>query len=227
MCGAATSERSRKCIAAVEKHLATPAGPMTLWPPYTEMRDDIGRLTLKTPGFAENGSCYVHAGAFYAFALFMANEPDLGWQVMRSQLPGWTNPLERASQLPLYLPNMFNGLAAGRTAGESSRWASTGACAWYYRTAVSMLLGVRGEFDGLRLDPQLPKKWNHANVWRRFRGADFEITITRSRRVAETTIVLDGRGLDGTLVPLQKAGTQHQVTVTVPAPPSALCVTPR
>jgi len=31
-----------------------------------------------------------------------------------------------------------------------------------------------------------------------------------------TTVVLDGQRLDGTLVPLQKAGTQNQVTVTVP-----------
>lgn len=216
MCGAATGDRLHACIASVEKHLATPAGPMTIWPPYTQMRDDIGKLTLKTPGFAENGSCYVHAGAFYAFGLFIADEPDLGWQVMCSQLPGRTNPLERAGQLPLYLPNSFNGLAAGRTAGQSSRWASTGACAWYYRTAVSMLLGVRGEFDGLRLDPKLPKKWKHAKVWRRFRDADFEITIARSRRVHNTTVMLDGRRLNGTVVPLQKAGTRHHVAVTVP-----------
>ena len=124
--------------------------------------------------------------------------------------------IARAGQLPLYIPNMFNGPAAGRTAGQSSRYASTGACAWYYRTAVSMLLGVRGEFDGLRLDPQLPKRWKRARVWRRFRGADFEITIVRTRRVEDTTVVLDGRHLDGTLVPLQKAGTRHQLAVTVP-----------
>ena len=217
MCGAAKGDRLRACIGSVEKHLSTPAGPMTLWPPYTEMRDDIGKLTLKTPGFGENGSCYVHAGAFYAFGLFMVDEGDLGWQVMRSQLPGWSNPLDRASQLPLYLPNSFYGLAAGRTAGESSRWASTGACAWYYRTAVSMLLGVRGEFDGLRLDPQVPKGWKRAKVWRRFREADFEISIVRKRGVESTTVLLDGRRLEGTLVPLQKKGTQHEVTVTVPA----------
>ena len=40
MCGAATGDRLHACIASVEKHLATPAGPMTIWPPYTQMRDD-------------------------------------------------------------------------------------------------------------------------------------------------------------------------------------------
>ena len=94
--------------------------------------------------------------------------------------------------MPLYVPNYFRGTAAGATVGRSSHAANTGASAWYYRTAIAMLLGVRGELDGLRIDPQLPRRWQGATVWRKWRGAEFDIRIRRGR-VRKTRVALDGQ----------------------------------
>ena len=106
--------------------------------------------------------------------------------------------------------------AAGKTAGRSSGHWGTGTVAWYYRTAITELLGVRGEFEGLRLDPQLPAKWNHAKMWREFRGAQFNITIKRSRAVKKVQVTLDGQILRDNLIPLQPAKSVHEVLVLVP-----------
>ncbi|MFW6062174.1 MAG: NdvB protein, partial [Planctomycetota bacterium] len=86
----------------------------------------------------------------------------------------------------------------------------------YYRTAVGMLLGVRGELDGLRVAPQLPADWPGARVWRRWRGAEFDISMTRQAGTAETTLQLDGKPLAGPLIAPQAPGSRHEVTVILP-----------
>jgi cellobionic acid phosphorylase len=217
LCGAATGERLRASMAAVRRHLATPCGPMTLAPAFSGMREDIGKITQKAPGTGENGSVYCHAATFYAFALFHARRAEEAFRVLRNLLPGTkANPIERSGQVPLYVPNYFRGTPAGATAGRSSHAPNTGTSAWYYRTAIAMLLGVRGELSGLRIDPQLPRAWKEAKVWRKWRGAEFDIRIRRRRGARRTVVVLDGRPLADNLIPPQPEGSRHQVEVTVP-----------
>ena len=214
---AAGRERIQACIKAVNQHLMTPSGPMTMAPAFTTMREDIGKITQKTPGTGENGSVYCHAAAFYAYGLFAARQGEEGFRILRTLLTGaGTNPITRSQQLPLYIPNFFRGPGAGNTAGRSSAAWNTGTAAWFYRTAITNLLGVRGEFDGLRIDPQLPAKWKKAAVWRKFRGAEFNIVIRKTRSADKTEVLLDGKRLPDTLIPLQKLGTVHTVEVRVP-----------
>ncbi|MFP3937229.1 MAG: GH36-type glycosyl hydrolase domain-containing protein [Phycisphaerae bacterium] len=214
--GVAGGQRLEKCVESVERYLATPPGPMTLHPPFQDMRENIGKLTQKQPGTGENGSVYSHAATFYAYSLLMARRSEHGWRVLRNLLPGTRdNPVTRCGQLPLYVPNFYRGTGCGKSAGQSSHRPNTGTSAWYYRTAVAMVMGVRAELDVLRIDPQLPKGWKHARVRRKWRGAGFDIQIRRGR-TSNVRIELDGEELADAAIPPQPAGSRHEVLVTIP-----------
>jgi cellobionic acid phosphorylase len=218
MCGAAGPERTRSCIRSVERMLMTPAGPVTLAPAYTRMHTAIGKLTQKVAGWNENGSVYCHAATFYACALYAARSPDKAFDALRRLLPGHPdNPVARCGQVPLYIPNFYRGAACGRKAGLSSHFPNTGTVSWYYRTVVAMLLGVRAEPDGLRIDPQLPSHWKRADVRRTWRGAVFDVRIRRRAGERGVTVRLDGRRLPDNLLPVQRRGTRHVVSVTLGA----------
>jgi cellobionic acid phosphorylase len=218
MCGAANRRQTAACIRAVERHLMTPCGPMKLAPPYTRMDETIGKLSQKIPGWNENGSIYCHAATFYAYALFTVRQPDRAFDTLRRLIPGYKDhTLQRAGQLPLYIPNFYLGDPMGRRAGASSHAPNTGTASWYYRTAIAMLLGVRAEFDALRIDPQLPRHWKHARVQRAWRGAKFDIVIRRVAGLRATEISLDGRRLRDNRIPCQPAGSQHKIIVNLPA----------
>ncbi len=217
--GVATGRRAAAVVRNVGRVLESPNGPIVCGPAYTSMREDIGRVTIKTPGTNENGAFYCHAGSFWAYALYLQRRPDEAFRALRRILPGDRgnpNTVERAGQLPLYLPNMYRGPGAGWTAGRSSHSPGTGTAAWFQRLVVAHLLGVRAEPGGLRLDPQLPREWRRARLWRRFRGAEYDIRIRRARRAERLSATLDGRPLEGSLVPLQPAGSRHLVTVATP-----------
>ncbi len=215
--GTATPERAAACIDSVEKHLATPSGPMMLAPAYTRMRTDIGKLSQKSPGRLENGSVYSHAVTFYAYALYLARRPGAAYRTLRMLLSGSeTNPVTRSGQLPLYIPNSYFGLPAGAKAGQSTRSANTGTAAWYYRAVVDCLFGLRSEAGGLRVDPQLPPEWPAVRLLRRWRGATFQVTIERVAGVSSMRTQLDGIDLADHLIKPQTPGSHHTVTITLP-----------
>lgn len=216
--GTADGKRREACIRSVQQHLWTDSGPRTLYPPFTSMREDIGKLTQKTGGTGENGSVYVHAALFYAYSLYLARRPEEGFVALRTLLAGGIrNACDRARQLPLYLPNAYEMTCDPRREGASSRSPKTGSCAWFYRIVVADLLGVRAEPDGLRIDPQLPARWKTASLERTVRGAHYSVRIRRNKRCAETRVALDGNWLDTCLVPFQRPGTRHRIDVRIPA----------
>ncbi len=218
--GIATEWRAERVRKSVARWVSTPTGPTVLSPAYTSMREDIGRVTIKVPGTNENGAIYCHAASFMAYAHYLTRSPDEAFAVLRPLLPGGRgnpNTVARCGQLPLYIPNMYRGPGAGWTAGQSSRDPATGTAAWFYRLVIGHLLGVRAEPNGLRLDPQLPSYWSRARVWRRFRGAEFDIVITRNRKGSRIEVELDGNRLQDTIVPPQEPGSTHKITVRYPA----------
>lgn len=215
--GAAKGERLEACLHSVARHLSSPSGPAKLAPAYTAWDPTIGKLTLKHAGHNENGAVYCHAAVFYAYGLYIARRPDQAFQVLRTLLPGYGgNTIERSGQLPLYIPNAYVGPADAKNAGRSSHQGNTGTAPWYYLTVLSGLLGLRAELDGLRIDPQLPTAWSGAHATRRFRGAEFVVEITRDPAARTLSVNLDGKPMNGNLVPPQKRGSRHTLTVTVP-----------
>ena len=156
-------EQRKLMIQAVAEQLETPYGVMTLAPAFTAMREDIGRVTQKFPGSAENGSVYNHAAVFYIFSLYTVGESDRAFRLLRQMIPG-PDPADymQRGQLPVFIPNYYRGAyhQHPRTAGRSSQLFNTGTVSWIYRCLVEGLFGVKGDRDGLVIQPQLPSHWN-------------------------------------------------------------------
>ncbi|WFC42665.1 glycosyl hydrolase family 65 protein [Pseudoxanthomonas sp. SE1] len=218
--GAADAGRQARMLGAIDTHLVSPYGVTMYDPPYTRMREDIGRVTQKFPGTAENGAVYNHAAAFYLYSLYQAGDADRAWQVLRAMLPSpeAADCLQRG-QLPVFVPNYYRGAwrLHPRTAGRSSQLFNTGTAAWLYRCLVEELFGLRGDGDALRIEPHLPSHWPSARASRRFRGATFEVAIERVAGLTQVRVALDGVWQDDAAIRGFAAGRTYQVRVEVPA----------
>ena len=217
--GAADAQRRQRLIAAVEEELVSPWGVAMLGPPYTGMREDVGRLTQKFPGSAENGAVYNHAAAFWMHALYSVGESDRAWRTLRAMLSGPdAEDCTQRGQLPVFVPNYYRGAwrLHPRTAGRSSQLFNTGTAAWMYRCTVESLFGLRGDGDGLRIAPQLPSHWPRARAVRRFRGAVVEVSIERAPGLARMEVEVDGQPVaDGRLARVE-AGRHYRLRVQLP-----------
>jgi cellobionic acid phosphorylase len=217
--GASDADRRARMIAAVEAELVSPHGVAMLGPPYTGMREDVGRLTQKFPGSAENGAVYNHAAAFWMHALYAMGEGDRAWRTLRTMLTGPDGAeCRQRGQLPVFVPNYYRGAwrLHPRTAGRSSQLFNTGTAAWMYRSVVESLLGLRGDGDGLRIAPQLPSHWPGARVTRRFRGAEFDVRIERAAGLASARLLVDGQAVEGGRIACVQPGRRYDVRVELP-----------
>jgi len=189
-------------------------------PPFTAMREDVGRVTQKYPGQGENGSVYNHAAAFYAWALYGIDEVDRAYTTLRAMIPGPDEEdLVRRGQLPIFIPNYYRGgygiKHLDRTAGRSSQLFNTGTVSWVYRCFIEGLCGLRGVREGLKIAPKMPSDWDQMKVRREFRGAVFNVQIKRGD-VKDVKVVVDGEEVEGCVVKNVTAGKTYEVLVEVP-----------
>jgi cellobionic acid phosphorylase len=219
LCGAADENHKARMLKAIDEQLVTPYGVEIHAPSFTAMREDIGRLTQKWPGAAENGAVYNHAAAFYAASLYHVGESDRGFSVLRAMV---TNPdredIAARGQLPVYIPNYYRGAYRQfpRTAGRSSNLFNTGTVAWVYRAVIEQLCGVRGEGDGAVIAPQVPSSWQNLSFTRRLRDATFNVAFTREDGLAEQVVEIDGRPVEGGRLAAIEAGSTYDVRVRSP-----------
>jgi len=94
------------------------------------------------------------------------------------------------------------------TPGEAKNSWLTGTAAWSFVVASQYILGIRPEFRGLRVDPCIPRSWKGFTVQRRFRGVTYTIAVSnpRGRSKGVKTLVVDGRKVEGNVIPLAADG---------------------
>jgi cellobionic acid phosphorylase len=215
--GASNENQQADMIAAISKHLVTPQGVMMLAPSYTQMVEDIGRITQKHPGVSENGSVYNHAAIFYIYALYQVGQNNLAFELLCKMLPSIDNAMV-TGQLPIYVPNYYRGAyhQFPTQAGRSSHLFNTGTISWLYRCLVEELCGLKGCNSGLSINPKLPTHLKKMTGQRDFRGAKLKFTIEQDQSITASIIKLNDEVVDGNVLSTLQSGQEYLLTIKVP-----------
>ncbi|HUI69521.1 MAG TPA: glycosyl hydrolase family 65 protein, partial [Spirochaetia bacterium] len=93
-------------------------------------------------------------------------------------------------------------------------WLS-GTASWVYQAALKYVLGVRPDYDGLRVDPCIPADWEGFEVRRVFRGSHYLIRVKNPSHVCRgvKTVTVDSKELPGCVVPAFTDNAHHEVDV--------------
>lgn len=210
-----TPERQHACLRAVREHLVTEVGPLLLTPAYDTPEQEIGYITRYAPGMRENGGVYTHAATWAIAAAAKARDAELVGRLLEAIQPANKDP-ERYWAEPYVLPGNVDGPESPHFGRGGWTW-YTGSAAWLHRVVSHWVLGVRPEWEGLRIAPCLPPGWRQARLRRPFRGGAYHVELVDPEgagggEVAE--ILLDGRPFPSTLLPPPAAlGEEHQVHV--------------
>jgi cellobiose phosphorylase len=129
---------------------------------------------------------------------------DRAYETYRASMPAAYNERAEVRQIEPYVQGQTTYSIFSPRAGNCRTPWLTGAAAWAYFSATQAILGIRPEIEGLRLDPCIPSSWKGFEATRRFRGCEYRIQV---RRTGQRRLVVDGRQLDGNLVPPQSGPT--------------------
>ena len=216
--GITSEQRRQACLKAIDEHLDSGVGPVLLSPPFTEMDRSIGTITGFAPGLIENGSCYCHAAAFKIVADCATGRGDRAYRTLRAIMPGGdadqTNP--DADCPPFAFTNSRAALCHPYLGGRSLGIWATGTVAWCWMALTEWMLGVRKSFSGLQVDPCIPSEWSGFSVRRRYRGCEYEITVSNPDHVqcGVKEVTVAGEPFAGESLPIEP-GRKVLVRVTM------------
>jgi cellobiose phosphorylase len=207
--------RARQALDSVSERLATPHGVLLHQPAYSQYYLNLGEISSYPPGYKENGSVFCHTNPWIMIA-----EAMLGNGVAAHDYYLRINPSKREeiSEIHRCEPYVYAQMIAGReaaTCGEAKNSWLTGTAAWNYVAVTQWILGIRPEFDGLRIDPCIPPAWDGFSVERIFRGNRLNIIVHNPGHVSRGVVKMevDGMPVDGNLLGIEGNPIQHQVVV--------------
>jgi cellobiose phosphorylase len=202
---------------SVRKHLDTPYGIILITPAYSRYYLELGEISSYPPGYKENAGIFCHNNPWVMIAEAMLGRGDRAFDYYRKICPAY---LEQISELHRTEPYVYSQMIAGRDArrhGEAKNSWLTGTAAWNFVALTQWILGIRPEYDGLRIDPCIPSDWSELSVRRSYRGAVYNITVRNPQAVCRGVreLTLNGEPLDTNLIHPQEAGGEHTVVAVL------------
>lgn len=180
-----------KILKAIDS-LETPYGNVLFKPPYHKYDPKIGRVTAFAEGTKENGAVFSHAVAFKIVADCIVNRNENAYNSIKKLLPTSKvkSNIEKYKVEPYVWAEYVIGPGNKNYAQGAFTW-NTGTSVWTYIGVTEWIIGVKPDFDGLRIEPHLPAKLKRVKIKRYFRNTLYEIEIIRTNK--EEKLIIDGK----------------------------------
>jgi cellobiose phosphorylase len=215
MSGVAEGERAKKCMDSVKKYLATEHGVMILQPSYSKFHPELGSITVYPPGLKENGAIFCHPNPWAMIAEAMLGRGENAFKYYKAILPAARNKIAKTHKVEPYVYCQMIAGADHKDFGEGKNSWLTGSGSWNFVAISQWILGIRADYNGLIVDPSIPKTWDGFEVKRHFRGCDYYITIRNPKHVSKgvKSVTVDGVKTGSNLIPAMRDKKEHHVEV--------------
>jgi len=213
MSGIADNKREKMCMDMVKKHLDTKHGIMLMAPAYTEFDPVLGAITTFAPGLKENGGIFCHSNPWAMIAETKLGRGGRALEYYKKILPSVKNKIADTHKTESYIYSQFITGKDNPHFGRARNSWLTGTAAWNMVAISQYILGVRPDYNGLLVDPCIPRTWKKYTVRRKFRKATYDIEILNPNRLSKgiKSLVIDGKTVRGNIIPDLKDGKLHKV----------------
>jgi cellobiose phosphorylase len=203
----APGERARQAMCSAHNRLNSPFGLAILAPAYTHGDPRVGGTTTYPPGAKENGGIFCHTNTWAIIAAARLGWNDLAYQYYRQIMP-----LRRSDNDVFKVePYVYCGNICGPEHPQfgygRNAWLS-GTASWTYVAGTQWILGIRPTYMGLQISPRIPPEWPGFSAQRILRGVTYNIRVERAGSGNTITLTVEGKPIEGDIVPFPKDGTQ-------------------
>jgi cellobiose phosphorylase len=209
--------RASKALKSVKDRLDCDYGIVLNNPAFTKYFIEYGEISTYPAGYKENAGVFCHNNPWIMIAETMVGNGDRAFDYWKKISPPY---LEDISDLHKTEPYVYAQMIAGKDAfrpGEAKNSWLSGTAAWTFYAVTQYILGIRPDYEGLLIDPCIPKSWDGFTVRRKFRGTNYVITVSNPNNVSRGVkkIVVDGKEVSGNVLPLLSPDCEHNVDVTM------------
>ncbi|MHB1394186.1 MAG: GH36-type glycosyl hydrolase domain-containing protein [Clostridia bacterium] len=204
-----------RALDSVHERLNTKYGLVLQNPAYSEYKLHLGEISSYPPGLKENAGVFCHNNPWIMIAETRLGRGDKAFEYYTKIAPAY---VEEISDIHKMEPYVYAQMIAGKDApnpGEAKNSWLTGTAAWNYEAVTKWILGIRPDFDGLIIDPCIPKEWDGFSVTREFRNTIYRISVNNPEHVSKgiKSVMIDGRGSTNALIPILSDNSIHDIEI--------------
>ena len=204
-----------KSLDSVKEHLDTEYGIVLNYPAFSKYYIEYGEISTYPAGYKENGGIFCHNNPWIMIAETQIGRGNQAFEYYSKIAPSF---LEEHVELHKVEPYVYCQMIAGKEAhkpGEAKNSWLSGTAAWNYYAATQYILGVKPDYDGLKINPCIPEEWNGFKITRKFRGATYEIEVQNPNHVSKgiKEIYLNNELVESFIIPIQEPGQKYNVKV--------------
>jgi cellobiose phosphorylase len=200
---------------SANKRLNTKYGIKLSTPGFNGYDPKFGDITTFPPGTKENGGIFLHPNPWAMIAETILGNGDRAYEYYAQINPVAKNDCIEVYECEpyVYAQNILGDEHPQFGLGRNS-WLS-GTASWCYQAATQWILGIRPEYEGLRIDPCIPSHWDGFKMRRHFRNAWYEVEVQNPEHISKgvQSIYVDGELIQGNRAPILEDGLTHQVAV--------------
>ena len=190
-----------KALDSCKRYLDCEHGMVLNNPAFTTYHVEMGEISSYPAGYKENAGIFCHNNPWVIIGETVAGRGDDAWDHYTKICPAWIKDQTLHKVEPYVYCQMVAGKDAARPGEGKNSWL-TGTAAWNWLTITQYILGIRPTYDGLEIDPCLPKTMKKYTVKRKLRGSELTIIVNnpngKSKGVSRITV--DGQPIEGNVV---------------------------
>lgn len=207
-----SEQKLQSMYEAIHTYLSSMYGPHLLFPPYISEGEKFGRLLKHKPGTFSNGAIYLHGAAFKAAADCAAGRMSEALDTFSRILPNHRDQNDgRRTSEPYAVGNVYFGITHECFGLNLYTW-FTATPSWLIHVGFEGLLGVKADFDGLRVRAKDLFEGESYQVTRKFRNNVYRIRVFCGE---EKGVFVNGEKLQGDLIAYRESCEPIYVDVCV------------
>ena len=206
-----------KSLNAVKEHLDCEYGIVMNSPAFSKYYIEYGEISTYPAGYKENGGIFCHNNPWIMIGETQIGRGDQAYEYYTKIAPSF---LEEISDLHKVEPYVYCQMIAGKEAfkpGEAKNSWLSGTASWNFYAMTQYILGIKPDYEGLLINPCIPKKWDGFKMKRKFRGATYLIDVKNPEHVSKGVkrITVNGTSIEGNLVPILEFEKEHVIEVVM------------
>ncbi len=215
--GLATGEQADKALDMVHERLNTEYGVVLMDPPYHLDAFDGALAVIYNAGVKENSGIFSQSQGWIILAEALCGHGDRAFRYFEENAPSAQNNRAEIRKLEPYCYGQFTEGKASPHFGRSHVHWLTGTASTVMVGCVEGILGMRPDFDGLKIAPAIPSEWDGFEIDKDFRGVHLHIMVKNPGHVESgcKSLRVNGRMMEGNYIPAELLAKENEVELVM------------
>lgn len=197
--GLASKEQAELALESVHRELNTQYGVRLMAPSYVDHAFDGALMLLFNPSTKENGGIFSQPQGWIILAEALMGHGNRAFEYFEESSPASMNDRAEIRKLEPYCHGQFTESVESPFEGRAHVHWLTGTASTVMVGCVEGILGMRPDFNGLRIAPSIPADWKEFEIQKLFRDKRLNITVKNpnGKESGVTGMVVNGKVIQG------------------------------